>query len=176
MALGRKPAEDARARRLEVDASMTGTLTFKDPVNLQINGRFDGSLETKGSLWIGEKAQVQATIRGEDITIAGSVEGPVTATKRLELLGTARVIGKVSAPKLIVQEGAVLHGACEMGAGQEPPKEWMSREELAAYLEIDASTIEEWAKTGRLPAQRDGEQWRFERKRVEEWLTQEKIR
>ena len=176
MALGRKSAEDAHPRRLEVDASMTGTLSFKDPVNLQINGRFDGSLETKGSLWIGEKAQVQATIRGEDITIAGSVNGPVTATRRLELLATARVIGKVSAPKLVVQEGAVLHGLCEMGVPQDEPKAWMGVEELAAYLEIDAATIGEWAKAGRLPAQREGEQWRFERKRVEEWLAQEKIR
>jgi len=115
MALRRRPAEDeAQPRPLEVNASMTGTLSFKDPVNLQINGQFDGTLDTKGSLLIGDKAQVKATIRGEIISIAGSVEGTVTASRRLELLGSARVIGKVTTPRLIVQEGGTLHGTCEM--------------------------------------------------------------
>ena len=175
MVLGRK-SEEAQPRRLEVDASMTGSLRFKDPINLQINGRFEGSWETKGSLWIGEKAQVQATIHGEEISIAGVVDGPVTATRRLELLGTARVVGNVSAPKLVMQEGAILHGSCEMIVQKEGLKDWMSLEELASYLEIDASTIQEWAQAGRLPAQHEGAQWRFDRKRVEEWLAQEKIR
>jgi excisionase family DNA binding protein len=154
---------------------MIGSLTFKDPVNLQINGKFEGSLETKGALWIGEKAQVQATIHGEEISIAGSVQGPVTATRRVELLSTARVMGKVTTPKLIVQEGALLHGSCDMV--QEPSTaQWMTIEELARYLEIDGATIQEWARSGKLPAQREGDQYRFDRKLVEEWLAQEKIR
>ena len=175
MALRRRAEEDAQPRLLEVDASMTGTLSFKDPVNLQINGRFEGTLETKGSLSIGEKAQVKATINGEEILIAGVVEGPVTASRRLELRGTARVTGKISTPKLIIQEGAVLQGVCEMRAtaGESP---WMSLDELARYLEVEASTIMEWAQAGRLPAQRDGVKWRFERRSVEEWLAHEKIK
>ena len=176
MALRRKPAEDQmQPRLLEVDASMKGTLSFKDPVNLQINGQFEGTLETKGSLSIGEKAQVKATISGEQIQIAGSVEGPVTASQRLELLGTARVVGKVTTPKLIIQEGAVLQGACDMltAAGE---SQWLSLDELARYLEVDASTIMEWAQAGRLPSQRDGMKWRFERRSIEEWLAHEKIK
>ena len=176
MALGgKKHAESAAERCLEVDASMTGTLTFKDPVNLLINGQFEGTLETKGSLSVGEKARVKATIHGELIRIAGTVEGPITATRRLELLGTARVIGKVITPKLVVQEGAVLHGNCEMvAASHESP--WMNLEELARYLEVEANTILEWAQAGRLPGQREGTQWRFDRRRIEEWLAQEKIK
>ena len=87
-----KASEDERW--LEVDASMTGTLQFKDSVNLRINGRFEGTLDTKGKLFIGEGAKVKATIRGETITIAGTVEGDVTATHRLEYLETARATGK----------------------------------------------------------------------------------
>ena len=51
----RRRGDASDEKVLEVDASMTGTLTFKDPVNLRINGRFDGTLDTKGSLTIGEK-------------------------------------------------------------------------------------------------------------------------
>jgi excisionase family DNA binding protein len=176
MALRRRPAEqEMQPRWLEVDASMTGSLSFKDPVNLQINGRFEGTLETKGNLSIGEKAQVKATIHGELISIAGAVEGTITASRMIELLGSARVIGKVTTPRLIMREGAILHGTSEM-LKDAPESGLMSVEELARYLEVDANTVLEWAQGGRLPGQREGTQWRFDRRRVEEWLAQEKIR
>ena len=177
MALRRSPEEEKQPRLLEVDASMTGTLNFKDPVNLQINGQFEGALETKGNLTIGERARVKATIKGEDIHIAGAVEGPVTATRRIELLGTARVSGKLSTPRLSIQEGAVFQGSCEMPAPQGGGDGVsMTIEELALYLEVDAGTIVDWAKSGRLPAQQAGGQWQFERRRIEEWLAKEKAR
>ncbi len=175
MVLRRKPDDEPQPRLLEVDASMTGTLTFKDPVNLQINGHFEGSLDVKGSLTIGSAAQVKATIHGESISIAGNVEGPIVASRRLELLPTARVVGKVTTPKLIMQEGAVLHGPCDM-LTHEPDRNWMSLEELARYLEVDIATVRDWAQGGRLPGKQDGGQWWFDRARVEAWLAQEKIR
>jgi excisionase family DNA binding protein len=176
MALGRgKQSEAGTERWLEVDASMTGTLSFKDPVNLQINGRFEGTLDTKGNLSIGEKASVKATIRGESIVIGGAVEGTISATSRVELLSTARVTGKISSPRVAMQDGAILQGNLEMGAGRSDSP-WMGVEELARYLEVEAATVVEWAQGGRLPAQRDGGQWRFERAKIEEWLAHEKIK
>jgi excisionase family DNA binding protein len=52
----------------------------------------------------------------------------------------------------------------------------MSVEELARYLEVESATVSQWAQSGRLPAQRDGEQWRFERAKIEEWLAQERVK
>src|SRR3989338_2176506 len=176
MALGRQKQEQASTEKwLEVDASMTGTLTFKDPVNLQINGRFEGTLNTKGKLSIGEKAHVKATIQGESISVSGTVNGNLTATQRVELLPSARVTGKVSSPRVVMQEGAILHGTLEMVATS-TPSAWITTEELARYLEVDAATVLQWAQAGRLPATREGEAWRFERARIEEWLAQEKVK
>jgi excisionase family DNA binding protein len=172
MALRRR--DDGEGERwLEVDASMTGTLTFKDPVNLQINGRFDGTLDTKGTLSIGPKAQVKATIRGEAITIDGTVQGTILATSRVELLASARVSGRVTSPRVVMHDGAILHGTLEMLGSSDSP--WMGIEDLARYLEVDAATVTQWASSGRLPGQRQGDQWRFERAKIEEWLAQEKI-
>lgn len=175
MALRRNRDEGAGERWLEVDASMTGTLTFKDPVNLQINGQFEGTLDTKGNLSIGEKAQVRATIQGESIIIGGSVTGQITATNRVELQATARVSGKVISPRLVMHEGAILHGTLEM-MGIRPEGRWMTVEELARYLEVDAATVTQWAQNGRLPAQREQNDWRFERQKIEEWLAHERIK
>jgi excisionase family DNA binding protein len=160
---------------LEVDASMTGSMVFKDPVNLQINGHFDGTLDAKGNLSVGEKAEVKATITCEAITISGTVNGDITATARVELTATARVHGKVISPRVIMQEGAVLNGTLQMTGGS-AESAWMTVDELARYLEVDASTVTQWAQAGRLPAQRDGNQWQFNRSKVEEWLAQERIK
>ena len=176
MALRRQRQDEPEGERwLEVDASMTGTMTFKDPVNLQINGQFEGTLDTKGNLSIGTKALVKATIRGEAITIGGTVTGNVTATSRIELLSTARVTGKISSPRVVIQDGAILQGTVEMlTAREEHP--WMTVEELARYLEVDANTVIQWAQGGRLPAQRENTEWRFDRTKIEEWLAHEKIK
>ena len=175
MAIRRKGEEGMGEKWLEVDASMTGSMVFKDAVNLQINGRFDGTLDAKGNLSIGEKADVKATIKGEAVTISGAVTGDIVATGRVEITSTARVRGKVVSPRIIMQEGAVLNGTLEM-TGSTGEAGWMTVDELARYLEVDASTVTQWAQAGRLPAQRDGNQWQFNRSKVEEWLAQEKIR
>jgi excisionase family DNA binding protein len=173
MALRRQRREPEEGRWLEIDASMTGSLSFKDPVNLRINGRFEGTLHAKGRLAIGEQAAVRADITGESIVVRGEVFGNLTATDRIELASTARVTGRIAAPRLIVQEGAVLQGPVEMARGGSP---WMSVEELATYLEVDPQTVLEWAEGGRLPGDRHDGGWRFDRAKIEEWLAHEKIK
>lgn len=174
MVLGRPKQKSVAEKWLELDAATVGTLAFKDPVNLMIKGRFEGSLDTKGKLSIAEKAYVKADIRGESITVAGTVNGDVAATGRVELLGTARVTGKISSPRVVLHEGAVFNGALEMGNSSERPL--MTVEDLARYLEVEVSTVVEWAKSGRIPSQRQANAWYFERPRIEEWLAQEKIK
>jgi excisionase family DNA binding protein len=74
-----------------------------------------------------------------------------------------------------MREGAVLHGTLEM-LGLQGDSRWMTVDDLARYLEVDAATIAQWVQGGRLPGERDGGQWRFERAKVEEWLAHEKIK
>ncbi len=172
-----KPAPvEPEVRWLEVDASMTGTLAFKEPVNLQINGRFEGALQALGSLVIGEKAIVRAEIQGEDVIVAGRVEGSIHAAARLELRAGARVFGKIVTPRLVVHEGCVIQGTLDMNRPEPGSAGWMDADELARYLEVDASTIDQWAQEGRLPAQREGDAWRFDRVQIEDWLAHEKIK
>ncbi len=167
---------------LDVDASMQGSLTFRDPVNLRINGKFEGTLDTKGNLTIGESAQVQADIVGEGVEICGKVSGDVVATSRLSLTKTAYLVGNIQTPRLSVAEGAVLQGKCEMKAKEAKVNRstiqemLMTVEELAKYLEVDAASILDWAKQGRIPAQKEGSSWRFDRTKVDSWIASEKIK
>lgn len=178
----RKPAAppEPAERTLEVTASMQGTLSFKDPVNLRISGRFEGTLDTLGSLTIGERAQVEAQITGDLIIIAGRVQGKLVARRQLTLIPPARVTGEVWTPRLIVQDGAVLDGACHMQEAREADgasaTQWLSAEEVAQYLEAEPTVVRQWAAQGRLPAVRDGEGWRFDKARLDAWIAAERAR
>lgn len=154
---------------LDVDASMQGTMSFKDAVNLRINGKFEGTLETKGNLTIGQTANVVADILGDHIVIGGRVRGRVTAKDSLTLLPTAIVEGDIYPAKLNIAEGAILEGRCTM------LHDFMNAEELARYLEVDLNSIMEWANSGKVPGLREGEGWRFERKTIDSWVMAGKI-
>ena len=154
---------------IDVDAAMQGSLTFKDPVNLRINGKFEGNLETKGSLTISQTATVFGDIMGDNIIIGGRIKGRITAKERLTLLPTAIVDGDVYPAKLNVAEGAVLQGRCLM------LHDFLNAEELARYLELDLNSVIEWANSGKMPAVKEGDNWRFERKTIDTWVAAGKI-
>lgn len=154
---------------MDVDASMQGTLNFRDPVNLRINGKFEGSLQTKGNLTIGSTAIVFADIIGDNIIISGRVKGKITAKINLTLLSTAIVEGDIFPARLIIAEGAIFEGRCFM------LHDFLNTEELSRYLEVDLHSIQEWANTGKIPAQKEGENWKFERKAIDSWIASGKI-
>ena len=162
---------------LDVDASMQGTLIFKDSVNLRINGTFEGILNTKGSLMIGERAVVNADITGESIVIAGRVNGNVTALKELKLISPARVIGDIRSPLLSIAEGVIFDGTSRMlSKADDIADNAMTPDDLAKYLEIETNLVYEWASSGRLPGTKDGDAWKFERTKIDDWIAQGKIR
>ena len=169
MAFGDKhKAGDAKI--LDVDAAMSGTLTFRDPVNLRINGKFEGMLETRGTLIIGPAAVVSAHIVGDEIVLAGRTKGEILARQKLTLLNSAIVEAKIRTAKLIVNEGAIFEGDCHMLG------DYLGVDDLARYLEVDISSILEWANSGKVPAVKEGEGWKFERKAIDEWVAAGKVR
>lgn len=169
MAIGMKKSSGREDNIIDVDASMQGSLIFKDQVNLRIKGSFEGSLETKGKLTIGDTAVVTATIKCENIIIEGRVKGDIDATSRVELHSSAVVDGTVKTPNLMVQEGAILQGKCTM------MDDVIGPEELARHLDIDKETVISWADTGKIPGFKEGEKWKFERRRIDSWVASGKI-
>jgi excisionase family DNA binding protein len=165
MAFKKKPEEKV----LDVDASMQGTLSFKDPVNLRINGKFEGNLDTKGNLTIGQSAIVLADIIGDNIIVGGRVKGNILAKESLTLLPTAIVEGNISPCKLNITEGAILEGRCSM------LRDFLNAEELSRYLEVELNSVVDWANSGKIPARKEGNEWKFERKAIDSWVAAGKI-
>lgn len=91
---------------------ITGTLVFEGPS--RIEGQVEGEVSAKDMLTVGESAVVSARVEGTVIVIHGTVSGDVTARTRLEIQAPGKVIGDVTTPCLVVNEGAILEGRCSM--------------------------------------------------------------
>ena len=96
---------------------VSGQLSFQGAA--RIDGTIDGEIQCQGSLTIGESAEIRAKISGHIVIIQGKVEGNVTAKEQIELRPPARLIGNVSAPRVVIAEGVVFEGDCSMGVARQ---------------------------------------------------------
>ncbi|MGH0029170.1 MAG: bactofilin family protein [Myxococcota bacterium] len=94
-------------------ASFEGLLVLPGPA--RIDGRVRGEVLAASDLWIGPSGCIEADLEVRAVTVEGRVEGDVRARERIDLRGTARVHGNVSAPRLAMSEGCVVDGRCEAG-------------------------------------------------------------
>ncbi|MBC8016178.1 MAG: polymer-forming cytoskeletal protein [Sporomusaceae bacterium] len=101
------------------DTVIKGNISSKGTI--RIDGQFEGDISTTGSIIVGESASITAQVKAINATIAGTVYGNVDVTEKLELLSSARIYGDIKVGALIISEGAILKGSCEMGQSAEQP-------------------------------------------------------
>lgn len=80
--------------------------------SLKIDGKFEGETLLIDQLHIGPEARVKTDIKATSVVVEGIVIGNISAERRILLLSTARVLGTLKTPELIIQDGVVLEGKC----------------------------------------------------------------
>jgi len=83
--------------------------------NVQIDGRLEGTVHTKGTLVIGDGAVVKAKIEAGNVICKGNIQGEVVAKESIKLLSPGFIDGTMSAPRLSVETGGVFNGRVTMG-------------------------------------------------------------
>lgn len=92
---------------------LTGETNFQ--MMLRVDGHLTGTVTSDGgTLIVGTNGQVDANVSVGVATINGIVNGDVIATEKIQLGRTARVMGNVATPRLVIEEGAVFEGGCSM--------------------------------------------------------------
>ena len=80
---------------------------------LRINGYAAGVIRsTEGSLIVDADGELDADISVNDATIYGCVRGDILAKQKVELRGSARVVGDIETVALSIEPGAVFEGRC----------------------------------------------------------------
>lgn len=103
---------DKVATLIGEEAYFQGTLTVKG--SLRIDGQVEGNIADGLTIIIGETGKVKGDITAENVVIAGSVNGNVTAVHQLEILSQGRLEGDLRTPRLSIEEGAAFEGRSTM--------------------------------------------------------------
>ena len=96
--------------------------------DVRLGGTVEGEVHATGDVEIDDEAKVNASLAGRDVSIRGTVSGPVTARKRLVVARTGSLTGDVRVERLVIQDGATFSGKVSMGpqaaeAAMAPPPE-----------------------------------------------------
>lgn len=98
--------------------TLTGETNFQ--MLLRVDGHLTGTVTSDGgTLLVGTNGQVDANVSVAVATVNGLVNGDIIATEKIQLGRTAKVVGNIAAPRLVIEDGAILEGSCAMMKARE---------------------------------------------------------
>ena len=107
-----QPAEH-RLAVIGKSVHIKGELTSDEDVT--IHGTVDGSVALAGhNLTVGVNGRITAEINANSVMVEGHVVGNINAKDRIELRAGGSVEGDLSAPRVVLGEGARLKGSVDM--------------------------------------------------------------
>lgn len=95
------------------EAYFQGNITTKGSV--LIDGKVDGSVSEAKAVSVGKAGKIKGDISCEICCIGGEVVGNIIALESIELLSGANIDGNIKTKRMVMEEGSVFNGACEMG-------------------------------------------------------------
>lgn len=108
---------------LTTDVEIKGTIKFGKV--MKIEGKFEGELvSNEGELIVGKTGVIKANVKVKNATIEGRVDGNILASEKVALKQKAHLIGDLQARTLVIEEGVVFVGQCNVNPdGTKPEKQ-----------------------------------------------------
>jgi cytoskeletal protein CcmA (bactofilin family) len=83
--------------------------------DLVVRGRIDGRVQLTQGLTVEKGATVQADVDVRQLVVFGTVVGAIVASESVKLMATARVVGDLASPRVMMEAGAAYRGRVDMG-------------------------------------------------------------
>ena len=107
---------EERRKSAWIGSSVIVTGDVNSTEDLVIDGQVNGTIKIGNhNLTIGQSATVVANLDAKSVTISGKVTGNVISAGKVELKPTASVEGDITAPNLVMEDGAHLSGKVDTG-------------------------------------------------------------
>ncbi len=94
------------------DTVITGTLEVKGA--LRVDGAVKGKVISSDCVTVGSTGAVEAEIEAGSAIIAGRMTGNIVTTDKIELQANCEMEGDLRTKSLLIEEGAVFCGGCNM--------------------------------------------------------------
>jgi len=92
--------------------TIRGNLSGSEP--LVIEGKVEGTIALRNHLTIENGGAVVADTEVENLTVNGEIQGNIAASEAVSVSATAKVIGNIKAPRVIIEDGARFKGSIDM--------------------------------------------------------------
>ncbi|AAX17861.1 MULTISPECIES: bactofilin family protein [Borrelia] len=79
-----------------------------------IEGVLKGIINSTSSIYLREKANVEAEIKCNNFLNHGTMKGNVKALETIKIYKTGNLIGNIKTKELFIDSGALFNGNCEM--------------------------------------------------------------
>jgi cytoskeletal protein CcmA (bactofilin family) len=97
--------------------TVKGDLTGDE--DLLVEGTVEGQIKITRDLRIGPGGMVKATVQAAAVVVSGELVGDCSATGRVEIQASGRLMGNIRAPKIVIAEGALFRGQSDMSPHRE---------------------------------------------------------
>ena len=117
---------------------------------LRIDGDFKGTINDGGKVLIGKSGRAEASISAGTVVVGGVLKGNILATEKVVILSTGMLIGNVTSPRLLVEDGVIIDGKCTIMEEKAAPAERAGRFSLPFRTtfgkEREMETVTPWKK------------------------------
>ena len=87
---------------------------LKSDEDLIVKGRIEAEISSSKALLVENSGIIKANVRVKSARISGVLVGNITADERVEIAPDGRMVGDVTAPKIIINDGAAFRGRIDM--------------------------------------------------------------
>ena len=82
--------------------------------DLVVKGRIEAEIQSSKALLVENSGIIKANVRVKSARISGILVGNITAEERVEIAPDGRMVGDITAPKIIINDGAAFRGRIDM--------------------------------------------------------------
>jgi cytoskeletal protein CcmA (bactofilin family) len=87
---------------------------LKSDEDLIVKGRIEAEIQSSKALLVENSGIIKANVRVKSAKLSGVLVGNITAEERVEILSDGRMVGDLTAPKIIINDGAAFRGRIDM--------------------------------------------------------------
>jgi cytoskeletal protein CcmA (bactofilin family) len=113
-----KPDNGSNGARPPTTTAIGPTIIIKGKLksdeDLIVQGRIEAEISSSKALLVENSGIIKANVRVKSARISGVLVGNITAEERVEIAPDGRMVGDITAPKIIINDGAAFRGRIDM--------------------------------------------------------------
>ena len=114
MAKGENGNGQAKATTTAIGPTIVIKGKLRSDEDLVVRGRIEAEIQSSKALLVENSGIIKANIKVKSARISGVMVGNVVAEERVEIAPDGRMVGDLTAPKIIINDGAAFRGRIDM--------------------------------------------------------------